>query len=123
MGSEADNLYERLGGERTIAAVVNTFYELLVADKKLQHYFSNVDIGVLRHHQITLLVSLLFGGPNRYKGQNMRKAHSGLHISPEDYDIAVVHFKTALRKYNVPIPDMAKIEALLRGVKPHITNK
>lgn len=123
MRSEADNLYDRLGGERTIAAVVHTFYELLLADDMLKHYFTNTDLGTLKHHQITLLVSLLLGGPNKYRGQNMRKAHAGLSISHEDYDRAVVHFKTALKKYNFSLEDRAKIEALLRGVKPHITHK
>lgn len=118
-----ENLYERLGGERTIAAIVNEFYVLLVNDDRVRHHFLDVNLTNLKHHQITLLISLLFGGPNKYKGRNMRKAHAGLNISSDEYEIAVKHFKTALRKFNTPIEQMAKIEALLRGVKPHIIKK
>jgi hemoglobin len=122
MGME-ESLYDRLGGERTIAAIVNEFNGLLLADKRLQNYFINVELGALKHHQITLLVSLLLGGPNRYRGQNLRTAHAGLNITSNEYDIAITHFKTALKKFNTPIEGMAKVEALLRSVKPHIINK
>ncbi|MCH5583626.1 group 1 truncated hemoglobin [Shimazuella sp. AN120528] len=120
---ENKNVFTDLGGEQTIAAIVHEFYHLLVNDKKLAHYFQDANIHQIRVSHITMLVSFLFGGPNRYHGKNMRKIHQGLYITSEEYELAVKHFKNAMRKYNTPIPQMAKVEALLRGVKPHIIMK
>lgn len=117
------NVYADLGGEQTIAAIVNEFYNSLINDDKLSHYFREANIHHIRLNHITLLVSFLFGGPNRYHGKNMRKIHRGLQITSEEYELAVKHFKNAMKKYNTPIPQMAKVEALLRGVKPHIIMK
>ena len=118
-----NNVYDSFGGEQTIAAIVNEFYHLLVTDERLQHYFQEVNMHHLRLSQITLLVSFLFGGPNKYHGKNMRNIHKGLNITSKEYELAVEHFKSAMKKYNTPIPQMAKVEALLRGVKPHIIMK
>jgi hemoglobin len=117
------NVYDGFGGEQTVAAIVHEFYHLLVEDERLHHYFQEVNLHHLRLSQITLLVSFLFGGPNKYHGKNMRKIHKGLKITSEEYELAVEHFKNAMKKYNTPIPQMAKVEALLRGVKPHIIMK
>jgi hemoglobin len=120
---EDSNIFDNLGGEQTIAAIVNEFYYLLITDEKLAHYFRDADVNHIQISQITMLVSLLLGGPNRYHGKNMRKIHKGLNISSEEFELAVTHFKNAMRKYNTPIPQMAKVEALLRFVKPHIIMK
>jgi hemoglobin len=116
------NVFAELG-DATVAAVVNEFYHLLVNDPRLANHFEDVDLHRVRLSHITMLVNYLFGGPNAYKGPNMRRIHKGLQITADEYEIAVRHFKTALRKYNTPIPQIAKVEALLRFVKPHIILK
>jgi len=120
---DKNNVFADLGGEQTVAAIVNEFYHLLVTDEKLSHYFKDADLNHIKLSQITMLVGFLLGGPNRYQGRNMRKIHKGLNISSEEFELAVRHFKNAMRKYNTPIPQMAKVEALLRFVKPHIIMK
>jgi hemoglobin len=120
---EDESIYDSFGGEQTIAAIVHEFHHLLVTDEKLAHYFQDVNLNHLRIGQMTLLIIYLFGGPNRYHGKNMREIHKGLYISSEAYERAVTHFKKAMKKYNTPIRLMAKVEALLRGVKPHIVMK
>lgn len=44
-------LYDKLGGEGAITAVVDYFYELVLADDTVNHFFSNTDIEKQRKHQ------------------------------------------------------------------------
>lgn len=39
------SLYERIGGQKTIAGTVETFFELLMADEKLSQFFKSTDMG------------------------------------------------------------------------------
>lgn len=116
-------LYEKLGGEKAIAAVVNEFYDRMINDEKVSHYFRYTDMEKLRKHQISYFMSYALGGPNKYEGATLRESHKGLNISHEHYEIAIKHLNGALRKYNVPLEDRVKIEAFLRSVKPHIIHK
>ncbi|SEM72714.1 group I truncated hemoglobin [Lihuaxuella thermophila] len=121
--SSKSTLYERIGGEQAIAAVINEFYNRMLQDDRVSHHFVGANMDRLRRHQITYFMSYALGGPKRYEGSTLRSAHAGLQISSEEYEIAIKHLNSSLRKYNVPIEDIAKIEAFLRSVKPHIINK
>ena len=49
------SLYERLGGVEAVRAVVNDFYERLVADEKLSKFFDDVKVSALKIHQLEFL--------------------------------------------------------------------
>lgn len=44
-------LYERLGGEAAIGAVVEKFYELMLDDERVKHFYEAVDLGKLKCRQ------------------------------------------------------------------------
>jgi len=71
------SLYERLGGSAAIDAVVDKFYQRILADKRIQRFFTSTNIPRLRQMQKDFL-TVAFGGPNRYSGQDMRAAHRRL---------------------------------------------
>lgn len=103
--------------------MVNEFYDRMITDESVSHYFLDTDTDALRDHQITYFISHVLGGPKEYKGSTLRHAHKGLHITFEAYETAIRHMNGALRKYNVPIDIRVTIEAFLRSVKPHIIEK
>ncbi|MGA9175058.1 MAG: group 1 truncated hemoglobin [Thermoactinomyces sp.] len=121
--STKSTLYERLGGEQTIAAVINEFYNRMIQDDRVNHHFIGVNMEVLRRHQITYFMSFALGGPKRYEGSTLRQSHAGLNITSEEYEIAIKHLNSSLRKFNVQLEDIARVEAFLRSVKPHIIYK
>lgn len=57
----SETLYERLGGEDAIAAVVDEFYDRVVADEQVAYYFEDVDMQQQRAHQ-TQFISSVAGG-------------------------------------------------------------
>lgn len=118
-----DTLYQKLGGEPTIAAIISDFYQRMLNDDRVSHHFTGSNMEQLKRHQITFFISFALGGPRKYNGNNLRMAHSGLDITSEEYDVAIKLLNQSLRKYNVEIDDIAKVEAFLRSVKPHIIHK
>ncbi|PTM59691.1 group I truncated hemoglobin [Desmospora activa] len=119
----SENLYEKLGGKEAVAAVVNDFYDRMIIDDRVNHYFREADVDSLRTHQLNFFLRYVLGGSDDYKGSALSMVHKGLNISSEDYEIAIHHFNAALRKYDVPIDIRIQIEAFLRTVKPHIIEK
>jgi hemoglobin len=70
-------IYQRIGGEAAISAAVDRFYERVLADPTLSHFFSGVSMARLKAHQFAFLSQAL-GGPKQYSGASMRDAHSRL---------------------------------------------
>ena len=106
-------LYERLGGKDAIGAVVDNFYDRVLADDTINHFFANTDMEKQRRHQ-TLFISFATGGPNQYSGGSMEKVHTGMNLQPEHFNAVAKHLAAALEDFKVP---MADIEAVLATVE------
>jgi hemoglobin len=121
--STKSTLYEKMGGEQTITAVITEFYNRMLQDDRVNHHFIGINMEKLRRNQITHFMSWALGNTNEYEGTFLRKVHEGLNITSEEYNIAIRHLNDSLRKHNVALEDIARIEAFLRGIKPHIIRK
>lgn len=108
-------LYEKFGGEETIAKVVDYFYDLVLADDTVNHFFKNTDMQKQRQHQ-TKFISFALGGPNQYSGGSMEKVHTGMNLQPVHFDAIVTHLREALAHFGVGEADIneaiAKVETL-----------
>lgn len=67
-------LFERLGGEAAINAVVDKFYEFMLADPITAPFFAKTDMTKQRQSQKDFII-MVTGGPNHYHGMDMKKAH------------------------------------------------
>ena len=98
------SLYERLGGYDTLAAVVDDFLARLVKDDQLARLFggiSNDTNDILRQRLVNYFCAHT-GGPCRYTGRSMKRAHAGLGMTKDDWARSGRHFGEALNKFNVP---------------------
>lgn len=123
MNPAVQTLYEKLGGKETIIAIVDEFTERMLNDDRINHHFIGANMDSIRKHQIAIFISFAQGGPIKYDGSGLRYAHAGLHITSEEYDIAIQHMRATLKQFNIEIAQIAKMEAFLRSIKPHIVNK
>ncbi len=106
------DLYEKLGGRDALEAVVDEFYERVLADDQLRGFFEDSDMDDLRAHQVLFLGSLA-GGNMEYDGQSMAEAHADLDISDDDFDAVAVHLKESLEAFDVdPDATEAVVEAV-----------
>ncbi|MCU4741250.1 group 1 truncated hemoglobin [Halobacteria archaeon AArc-m2/3/4] len=97
-------LYERLGGEDAIAAVVDRFYERVLADDQLAGFFEDVDMQRQRAHQ-TQFLSAVAGGPVDYTGKDMQTVHADLEIRQSDFDAIATHLEETLVEFDVDDDD------------------
>ena len=71
-------LFEQLGGSAAVNAAVDIFYDKYVLnDDRIKHFFEDVDVAKQKNKQRAFL-TVAFGGPNNYTGEDMRKGHAHL---------------------------------------------
>ena len=75
-GPGRPTLYERLGGEATIALLTDRFYTKVVADPELAPFFRHTALDTLRAMQREFLSAAL-DGPQDYSGLSLSHAHAG----------------------------------------------
>ena len=84
-GADDKTIYERLGGQPALVALVEDFVGRVASDRRVAQRFVGVDLG----HFKAMLVEQLCqstGGPCVYSGRDMRTAHAGLGITAEEYE-------------------------------------
>ena len=105
-----------------VKAVVDRFYELILADGRLVGFFDGADMPSLKRHQV-LLISQVLGGPANYDGQDLREAHAHLDISLDDYLNVVSHLVQAMVENRVPPEIIERVgEALAETQRDVVTS-
>ena len=101
-------LYERLGGHEGIRAVVDDFYDRLVADEEIGPFFADSDMELLRRTQTDFLCEAA-GGPETYDAAPIEEAHLHVPFTPEHIQRAVELLEESLDAFDVPEEDAEKV--------------
>jgi truncated hemoglobin YjbI len=88
-------IYERLGGETAVAALLEALYVRALADPLFTRFFEKIDMQRLKAHQFAF-ISQAVGGPRQYSGPSLVQAHARLRIGQRDFDAFVEHLRNAL---------------------------
>ncbi len=115
-------LYERLGGEASIKAVVNEFVANVGADTRINKYFANANLDRLKGHLVSQ-IGQASGGPQQYTGRDMKTAHAGMGIDGPAFDALVEDLVKALDKFSVPEQEKSELLAVLGPMKGDIVEK
>lgn len=113
--------FERVGGAAALKAVVDRFYERVLANDDLVGYFAGLDepgMTQLKRHQMAMLSQVL-GGPREYTGRELADAHRPLRISGLHYRRVCHLLVGTLWQFDVPediIFDVSELLASLQGV-------
>ena len=99
-----ETLYDRLGGHDGIRAVVDDFYDRLVADDELGPLFEDADLETLRKTQTDFLCEAA-GGPETYDAAPVREAHLHVPFTPELIQRAIDLLYESLEAFDVPASD------------------
>ena len=110
-------IYDEIGGTPAVNAVVDAFYERLVADADLMAYFDGRDMARLKAHQRALVTVALGGTCEEYSGRMMQPAHAGLAITHEAFDKVLDHLEAVLLGAGVQPVTVAKILAILQPLR------
>lgn len=106
-------IFEQIGGAAAVDAAVDIFYRRVLSDPVISHFFDDVDMDRQIGKQKAFL-TMAFGGPNSYSGQDMRNAHKHLKLTEEHFQAVAGHLQGTLEELNVPqnlIGEVMKIAA------------
>ena len=122
---QAASLYEQLGGAAAIDAAVDLFYQKVLADSRVNGFFQGVDMNRQRAMQKAFL-TFAFGGPNNYKGRDLRAAHAHLvarGLNDSHFDVIVEHLGATLKELGVKDELIAHAAKVANSVRNDILGK
>jgi hemoglobin len=119
------SLYTRLGGYDALVAVTEDFIGRLATDPSLAKFFTGLnDTSKARveSHVVDFLCKAT-GGPCIYTGQDMKTAHTGLHITDANWNASAAHLTETLNKFKVPQKEQGEVMAAIGSLKSQIVGQ
>ncbi len=118
-----ENLYEKFGGEETIAKVVDYLYnELVLKDESINQFYLQTDMEKQIVHQ-TKFISIALGGPEQYSGKSMSKAHASMNLQPDHFNAIAKHLHDALAHFGVNNADIDQVLTTVSSLQAEILYK
>ncbi|MGE0133325.1 MAG: group 1 truncated hemoglobin [Blastocatellales bacterium] len=97
---KSGTLYDRLGGQAAISAVVDEFAQNVLGDSRVNKKFARSDATRLVAN-LKEFVCMATGGPCQYNGLNMKKSHKRMGVTGGEFSAVVEDLVKALDKFNV----------------------
>lgn len=120
-------LYQRLGGKKSITAVVDEFVGRVAADNRINGFFTATaaDPERLAAFKKNLVdqICQATGGPCKYMGKDMKSAHAGMGISSADFNALVEDLAGALDKFKVGEKEKNELLGALGPMKTDVVEK
>jgi hemoglobin len=124
----AGSLYERLGEEAGIAAVVDTLVSLAAADTSLNftrqgtanEWQATPENIALFKTRMVQFIGAATGGPQVYEGRDMATAHAGMEITDAEFDRLGGHLGSALTAYDVPEEEKKELFTIVESTRSAI---
>jgi hemoglobin len=131
--SSDKSLYDRLGGEAAISAVVSDFVDRAAADPKVNFTRQGVagapkwdptpdNVAKLKLH-LTQFVCVAAGGPQKYEGRPNKDVHTGMKITDDEFGAIAADLKASLDKFNVPQKEQDELLAAVASTKGDIVGQ
>jgi hemoglobin len=95
------SLYEAIGGEEKVRAVLRSLYDRLFVDPMVGFLFDGKDKEHIVEQQLAFTCRFL-GGPQRYTGKPLPEAHAALPLLPGHFDRRHHLLATVLDQEGVP---------------------
>lgn len=125
------SLYERLGGEAAITAVVDDFVGRAAADPAVHFTRKGTpkewdatpeNVATLKKH-LTQFICSATGGPQIYEGKDLKATHEGMGISESEFGAIAADLKTSLNTFNVPQKEQDDLLTIVGTTQGSIVEK
>jgi hemoglobin len=123
--SAQKSLFEKLGGEAAVNAAVDIFYRKVLKDDRIKHFFDGVDMTKQSAKQKAFL-TMAFGGPHKYSGEDMRKGHAHLvakGLNDSHFNAVMEHLGATLKELNVPADLIGQCAAIAESTRKDVLGK
>ena len=115
-------LYQRLGGQPVVAAIVDSFVERFADDTRVAPTFAKTDIPKFKR-LLNEQICNLTGGGCTYTGRSMPSSHEGLHITESQFNAIVEDLQDAMNRQRIPIELQNELIATLAPLREGIIHK
>ncbi len=118
-------LFENIGGEAAVNAAVDIFYRKVLADDRISRFFEGVDMDKQAAKQKAFL-TMAFGGPNNYSGEDMRRGHAHLvkqGLNDSHFDAVMENLGATLTELKVPGDLIAQAAAIAESTRKDVLGK
>src|SRR5262245_16816574 len=122
MAAKEKSLYERLGGQPAITAVVDDFVGRVAADNRINSFFATADIPRLKTHLVNQICEAS-GGPCKYTGRDMKTVHRGMGVTKAHFDALVGDLVATLDKFKVPDKEKNELLSVLGPMQKDIVER
>src|SRR4051794_30920101 len=112
-------LYDRLGKDTGITAVIDDFVGRCAADGRINPKFARTDVARLKAMLIEQ-VSAASGGKVEYTGRTMSETHHGMQVTAGEFDALVEDLVATLNKFGVAEADQASLLGILGPLRGDI---
>ena len=119
--TKAINLYDAIGGQPVVAAVVEEFYQRMLADPGLAPFFSGVPLSRLIAHQNAFLAKLLKGKPTT--SEPLRAAHRDRGITDRHFDRVAQHMIETFRSLGASETLIGQVSERIWALREDITDE
>ena len=124
---KAASLYERLGGEAAVKAVVDDFVGRAAGNPKVnftrkgikEWEASEANVAKLKTNLVNL-IGALTGGPQKYTGKDMKSLHAGMKITTAEFGALAGDLKATLDKFKVPAKEQAELMSIVGSTQGDI---
>lgn len=115
----ARSLFDRLGGQPAITAVVDSFVAIVAKDARINQKFARSDIPRVKKMLVDQVCAQT-GGPCTYTGRSMKEAHLNMGVTEGEFNALVEDLVTTLTAFNVPKPEQDELLNALGTMKGDI---
>lgn len=125
MKKDEKPLWDRLGGEPAVKAVISDFVDKAAADPKVDFTrggkYAIDAAGVTNLKKLLVeLVSANTGGPLKYEGKSMKDSHKGMGITEEQFGAIAADLIEVLKEYKVPQKEIDELIGIIATTKKDI---
>jgi len=113
------SLFERLGGERGIRAIANDLVDLHLANPRIAPRFGGSDVVGVKEAAATFFITGS-GGPDVYRGKDMRSAHRRMNIDTAEFMAVLDDAMAALAKNGIGRREQEEVLFILYGLKADV---
>ena len=117
--SATRTLYDRLGGQPAITAVVDSFVAIVAKDTRINKKFARSDVARVKSMIVNQVCSAT-GGPCTYSGRSMKDAHRNMGVTEGEFNALVEDLTASLNAYSVPRPEQDELLGALATMKGDI---
>lgn len=119
-----DSLFNRIGGEGAVNAAVDIFYRKVLSDSSISNFFDSTDMAA-QHQKQKSFLTMAFGGPNNYSGQDLRAAHAPLvakGLNDSHFGAVAGHLQATLQELDVAPALIDEVMAIAGSTHDDVLN-